>query len=131
LKECPIPRLGGITARRLLQTLGTEWGRALDPEFWLRIWLNDARNETWAGTRGIVVDDVRFLNEAFFLRRETDARIISIVTPHVGPLGEKEAQHASETELATIVSHADGVVLNRKDNLRDFQRTILEAAGLR
>lgn len=131
LKEVPVPRLGGITPRRMLQTLGTEWGRSLDAEFWLRIWLHDARNETWAGTQGLVVDDLRFLNEATFLRRETGARIISIVTPHVSPLGEVEAQHASERELTAIVSQADGVVLNRKDNIRDFQRTILEVTNLR
>jgi hypothetical protein len=129
LKEVPVEKLGGFTPRRLLQTLGTDWGRSMDPEFWLRIWLNDALQASWSA-RGIVVDDVRFLNEASFLRRETGARIISIVTPHESPLGSVEAAHASERELGAIVSIADDIIVNRKANIPEFQQEILRAVGL-
>lgn len=130
LKEVPIPRLGGLTPRRLLQTLGTEWGRSLDDQFWIKLWLQQARDEVWNGARGIVVDDVRFLNEANFLRKETGARLVSLVTPHVGPLGDAEAAHSSELELTSILSQADAIITNRKVNVKDFQLEVLKAVEL-
>lgn len=128
LKERKLKTLG-VSPRYLMQTLGTEWGRAIDPQIWLKAWLREARAETWAGAKGIVVDDVRFLNEAEFLRREVDATIISIITPEEPPLGDLEAQHASERELTAIAGIADAVVFNPKTQLGYFERKVLEAVG--
>lgn len=60
-KEFPIPELGNISARTLLQTLGTEWGRGLDPSFWVNITMQ--RTSKMAADV-VVIDDVRFPNEA-------------------------------------------------------------------
>lgn len=50
----------GVTARHLLQTLGTEWGRqCVSPDVWLKHWSMRVRMD-----RFVVVDDVRFVNEA-------------------------------------------------------------------
>lgn len=50
----------GVSARHLLQTLGTEWGRTcVSPYVWLTHWKARVSNETY-----VVVDDVRFRNEA-------------------------------------------------------------------
>ncbi len=62
-KEVPLDALGGITTRRLLQTLGTEWGRALMPDVWLRCWQGRVEAALAAG-KGAVADDIRFANEA-------------------------------------------------------------------
>ena len=66
-KEEIIPWLG-VSPRRLAQTLGTEWGRQLvADDVWLRLaW-------QWLGalpryTPGAVFSDVRFENEAAFIR---------------------------------------------------------------
>lgn len=60
----PLEILGGRTARYAMQTLGTQWGRWLiDPEIWLRAW----RASLPTGVP-VVVDDVRFDNEALLIR---------------------------------------------------------------
>ena len=64
LKEEPVPGWRGLTGRRLLQTLGTEWGRELDPDFWVRI----ARKRIEEDTGRIIFDDLRFPNEAMMVR---------------------------------------------------------------
>ena len=98
LKEGTIPALG-TSYRHLAQTLGTEWGRSVNPEFWLRI--AQARLEVMreAGVKCVVISDVRFLNEAHWISSEGgqvwridrpqaeavrphQSELISHITPH-------------------------------------------------
>jgi hypothetical protein len=66
-KELPIPEIG-VSARHLCQTLGTEWGRAcVHPEIWIKAWQLTAQRDLDRGI-DIVVDDVRFPNEARTIR---------------------------------------------------------------
>ena len=54
----------GVSARHMLQTLGTEWGRAcIHPDFWVMIARAEAERIMNDG-RCVVIDDVRFPNEA-------------------------------------------------------------------
>lgn len=66
MKSEPLPELGGVTPRHLMQTLGTEWGRKLvHPELWthrLRYLIEQQDDGLF------VVDDVRFPNEAACIR---------------------------------------------------------------
>ena len=64
-KMVPIPVYGGATPRSLMQTLGTEWGRRLvHGDLWMNAWLHDV-----AAVEGaVVVDDVRFPNEAKLIK---------------------------------------------------------------
>jgi hypothetical protein len=50
--------LAGGTSRLAQQLLGTEWGRAIHPDIWVRTWMRSI-----ACLDRVVVDDVRFLNE--------------------------------------------------------------------
>lgn len=65
-KEAPIENMAGIpnvTRRKVLQTLGTEWGRTcVHPEVWVRIALLNI-GELFDAGETVVIDDVRFLNE--------------------------------------------------------------------
>jgi hypothetical protein len=62
LKETNLPGFD-ITARRALQTLGTDWGRAyVHPEVWVRIASDMASNLIKTGGL-VVIDDMRFPNE--------------------------------------------------------------------
>lgn len=65
LKEQPVPGIG-VSYRLLAQSLGTEWGRLIDPDLWLRI----AARKIYSAPPGvhIVVPDVRFDNEALLIR---------------------------------------------------------------
>jgi len=50
--------LGGVTVRRTLEVLGTDWGRTLDSDVWVRAFLAQLGESDH-----VVVDDARFLNE--------------------------------------------------------------------
>ena len=64
LKEVIHPVLG-CTPRHAMQTLGTEWGRnCIDPD----LWVNLAREDVCSGHGKVVLDDVRFENEAEMVR---------------------------------------------------------------
>lgn len=63
-KEAVVPGLG-VSVRHMLQTLGTEWGRhCVHPNVWLQVW-----ERRIAAFDRVVVDDVRFPNEAELIRR--------------------------------------------------------------
>ena len=49
--------------RRLMQKVGTDWFRSADPDVWVKYLLRSAEKEN----KPIVVDDVRFPNEALAL----------------------------------------------------------------
>lgn len=64
-KNTPVPFLDGrITPRIMMQTLGTEWGRSLLPDLWLRVWQHDLDDSAHA----VCAPDIRFDNEAELIR---------------------------------------------------------------
>ncbi len=71
LKELDL-ELYGASPRRMMQTLGTEWGRGIINS---QIWLLRATEitEEWLrepGVSGVVISDVRFENEASWIREK-------------------------------------------------------------
>jgi hypothetical protein len=50
------------TLRSILQSYGTEYRRAKDPEYWIKKWESAVRTEIMFGHK-VVVDDARFNNE--------------------------------------------------------------------
>ena len=90
-KEALVPELG-VSVRHLLRTLGTEWGReCVSPSVWLDVWLAKARRKSF-----VVVDDVRFTNEAELVRL-LGGEVWRITRPGV----ERSTEHASEGGLDT------------------------------
>lgn len=65
VKEKQVPGLPeGITIRKMLQTLGTEWGRnTIDPDFWVKVAMRNVDHALAAGY-AVAITDVRFPNEA-------------------------------------------------------------------
>lgn len=61
LKEQPIKFPNGrtVTPRVLMQTLGTEWGRGINPDLWADLTISKASKA--AGK--VIIDDMRFPNE--------------------------------------------------------------------
>lgn len=60
-KDLVIPSPFGVTTRHLLQTLGTDWGRKLiKPSIWVEI----AAAKVYRTDGPVVIDDVRFPDEA-------------------------------------------------------------------
>lgn len=96
LKETPIEWLGGKSPRQLMQTLGTEWGRdSVCPDVWLNIVAQRLRQARQEGFIGVVITDVRFDNEAEFIRSR-GGWVVQIVRPSATPV----AQHASERGIS-------------------------------
>ena len=63
LKEQPVPGFN-FTWREAAQKLGTEWGRGLDKDLWLRL----AEQHIQELDDSVVVTDIRFENEAAMIR---------------------------------------------------------------
>ena len=114
--------------RKSAQLFGTELGRAINENIWIDFVMGslDRFEENWDAEYFIlIVDDVRFVNEAkrFKSRSDIAAKIISIMTN----LDEVKAQdnHASEREIPLVrKEEADIVVFNSYDN--DYLRLLDE-----
>lgn len=107
LKESIIPQLG-VSYRHLAQTLGTEWGRAVAPDLWLRIasgYINDTISfgELWDdGVPLFAISDVRFANEAQWVR-DRGGVVWRINRPQAAAVRE----HSSEEEVGRIQVDAE------------------------
>lgn len=93
LKELPVNVLG-LSYRHLAQTLGTEWGRALRPDLWLRI-AEYRVHRILEGGDNAVITDVRFPNEAAWLAA-AGGRLVRLTREQVPTVRahESEAHHA-------------------------------------
>lgn len=111
LKEQPCELLCGKSPRQAMQTLGTEWGREImGGDFWVSAWQQAAQN---AGPL-VVVDDVRFANEADAIRAMGGV-VIKIerpetvaVCPHASESGEARADFLIRND-ADVAAFLEGV----------------------
>lgn len=98
LKNEPCDLLRGQTPRWAMQTLGTEWGRVLiGHDLWTHLW-REATLSALIDGKSVVVDDLRFLNEAQSVRRIPDSQIWRVSRLEVST----PMHHSSEQELARI-----------------------------
>ncbi len=93
------------TPRQLLQFVGTEYIRRLNPDYWVNFLVNRIENECPnVASRVAVISDIRFLNEADGIRHLPDHRLIRVRRQ---PKKGSKDQHVSETELEKIqVDHS-------------------------
>lgn len=90
----------GVSPRRLMQTLGTEWGRDISPTFWVDILIRGLGEIQAKGdplVRGIVITDCRFNNEAQIIRK-LQGEIWHITRPG----GLEVEKHASEAGVSSV-----------------------------
>jgi len=100
-KEVPIEDLlteQPVTYRQMAQTLGTEWGRNLSPDFWLQIAGAHIAHQRQRGERQFVISDVRFANEADWIK-QAGGELWRIDRPGVAAV----RPHASEAEIEHIL----------------------------
>ena len=104
LKEQPVHVIG-TSYRALAQTLGTEWGRGcVHPDLWLRI-AEYRANQALGGGDHVVLTDVRFPNEAAWLRA-AGGTLVRIERDSAPPV------RAHESEQHHRALRADHVLLN-------------------
>jgi hypothetical protein len=116
--------------RWLLQILGTEVGRAYDPDMWVKQLAKDINDGyTFSGMPddiGIAIDDCRFLNEAKW-GRENGYKIIRIIGRGY-TLDPTCANHASEVEQRSIVADFEldnsGTLDETMDKLYSYLNTL-------
>ena len=114
-----IPDADGLTPRRALQTLGTEWGRTRREDVWVDLLLrtiNRHHKEQLQYRKQVMVylvPDVRFPNEARRIREA--GGIILRVSGRNGNVGTEHTseQHFDSVELGAQVTH-------EIDNSRDL-----------
>lgn len=111
------------SVRQALQTLGTEWGReCLHPDIWL---LFATQRLDWLASeyhfQGVVISDVRFDNEAAFIRRR-GGFLIHIDRPHTDPATPAHASEqavgrapgdfhiTNDADVATLLHSVDAVL---------------------
>jgi hypothetical protein len=98
--------------RALLQNYGTEVRRAEDPDYWVDAW---GQLASVLSNEDLVVDDVRFLNEAVAVK-SVGGTLIRIVREDMA----SEDTHASETEQDSIeVDYTVSVKTGELDKLRE------------
>lgn len=125
-------RLGGLSARKALQQLGTEFGRACYENVWVDYAIRTAEellstqckyDPVEGLTRepgpiqkrvrplgGVVISDIRFPNELEAIHA-AGGRVWKIVRPGAGLVGEA-ASHASENALDGYDSKFDAIIFN-------------------
>lgn len=93
LKDVDAPALG-CTPRKILQTLGTEWGRELiHPDIWVRAMVLKLQ---CLSDGGFVMPDVRFENEAKFVREHG---VLIHITGRFDNGDSQVEQHISEAGI--------------------------------
>lgn len=113
-KEDIIPALG-VSPRRMMQTLGTEWGRNLiNPDLWIIM----AHQRLLQNGPGMVIPDVRFENEAAWIRKH-GGRIIHVIRP------EAKAVEAHASEDGIEMLDADAQLFN-SGTLEELQLSVRE-----
>lgn len=116
--------------RKLLQRLGTECGReCIGMDCWIDMWEDAHAAQLQDGVTKLVIDDLRFENEARMVRR-LGGRVIRIERESAQPnkwaklayqLGVKSALHPSERP---IPSDLVSVVVDNDDTVADLARKI-------
>jgi hypothetical protein len=102
LKEQPLDWLG-LSPRDLMLSLGHEWGRAIDQDFWVKLMERNV-SALLATGKSVVISDVRYPNEAEFVRR-----IGSLV--HIDRPDLPRLDH--ESEAGVVFLPGDMAIANR------------------
>lgn len=109
----------GKSPRQLLQTLGTEWGRAtVSPDVWIRIAERRIASLAASGVAVVAVADVRFDNEADWIRNH-GGRVWHVQRNDLAP-----DDHASESGIAI---HDCDVVIDNSGTLEDLRKAVESA----
>jgi hypothetical protein len=140
----PDDRYGGLTARKLLQRLGTEVARECYANVWVDYAIRSARlvleldgveydrtvgvhttTHRYRRPFGVVTPDVRYRNELEAIQ-SAGGLVIRIVRPGAGLEGEA-AMHASEVEQLGIRDEEFDAVVVNNGSIEDLHERVCEA----
>lgn len=113
-----------ITPRQILQTLGTEFGRSISEDIWIRIALEKARRVIESG-RVAVITDVRFLNEAKALF-DSGNEVWDIQRPSLpdsSVLKHSSEQDQNSEEMAQYVTNT----IHNNGTVEDLEQAVVKS----
>lgn len=131
-----------LTPRHVLQHLGTEGGRAIDYDVWIRYAIRTAKRlledpdyiytqkdglercPASGETKAVVIPDVRFCNEIEYIK-SAGGKLLRVIRPGAGLEGAF-AQHQSEAEMAGISNDLFDTVIQNTGTLEDLKRNVQE-----
>lgn len=121
LKETVHPVLG-CTPRRAMQTLGTEWGRqCINPDIWVSL----ALDAICADASNVVLDDVRFENEAQMIRScggvviEVRPKFMTHHMTHASEAGVTADRWVyNDSDVASLAESLDMLIITQPNNTR-------------
>lgn len=130
-KEMPCDLLRGMTPRRAMQLLGTEWGRdMIHPDIWVSAWehsVDSLLSLCWNDdepVRLVVCDDVRFPNEAEAIRQQGGI-VVRIDRPGAGSAsgsGHVSEQLGFEPDFTVLNNSSRADYLTRIDRIAEMMR---------
>jgi hypothetical protein len=115
--------------RKLLQFIGTDWGREKDVNLWVNCWRREVERELRFPGTLVITDDCRFDNEADAIH-DLGGRIINVVAP-ANVRAERieliQSTHASENGIAPI--YVDATIENT-GSLHQLENSVKELIEL-
>lgn len=142
LKEYPdglVPQY--LSPRKVLQLLGTQFGRESYKDVWVDYalrtahkLLSDPHTEysqqlgVMSGSgfenyyKGVVISDVRFANEIKAIKCKNGS-VIRVIRPGAGLNGEA-SEHQSEAEMRDISDDAFNFIINNDKSLKDLEESV-------
>ncbi len=117
-----------IKDRKLLQWIGTEWGRSLDSQLWTKIWAAEVEDAQKKYPNALIVcDDVRFNNEAELVQ-SMGGKVIHIVgdTDRRNVAGSGLSSHSSESGVS---DHLVSATIMNKGTIQDLKNTLIKVLG--
>ena len=119
--------------RWILQFFGTECCRTIDPLIWVKKTDDYIATLLKDNSAIIVIDDVRFFNEAEMLRNKWGAKIVKIVGPEDTVTPNELKQHISETQMDSVpdsfydaIYHNTGTIKELHEFIDTVYRTVAE-----
>ena len=142
-RNAPDSRYNGLTPRVALQTLGTEWGRALYEDVWIDNAIHSAKmiltEGVWTYSQldgikrkhlfdespaGVVITDVRFKNEIVKIKK-AGGFLVRVVRPGFdGSVGIQG--HASESEQKTIPDSDFDLIINNDGTTKELFMKVMD-----
>ena len=116
-KEKPIPAFGDKSPRQMMQWLGTEWGRVLVSD---GLWIVLAMQEFLNRGPGMIVPDVRYENEARWVRQH--GLLIHITRPGVSPVNSHISENGVSYEVCDRTIFNDGSLEDLLTRVREILR---------
>ena len=129
-KEQPIAWLGR-SPRYLMQSLGTEWGRNdVHPELWLLLAAQnlDLLARTHDTAYGFVVSDLRFENEAQFIR-DRGGVVIHLLRPSAPVVNAHASEDGIQCLQQDLLLANYGTVDELRQNLDDIVELLRDRAA--